>query len=746
MRGFARGLTLQLALLLALLATALLHTSATRATAQQPDAAALLRDARATLDVGRNDEAASLFLDLLTTTEPQFRAEAWSGLIRSRAASRRNGEAATLATALLRHRAPTLAGDGASDAERASYLLGRSSFDAGDFDTAALALRRVEAGGGALPTVARLRLAQALAAPVDGHRRDVEAVAAFRAAAADAATPDDLRLVALHESVSALLRLTRSDEALAALADIARDPAASAAEIASARWLAATSRREAGDASWQDDAAAVLATSPGAPEALPALEALIEAESPPPLLESGYVYYRSRENDRARAEYLAALDAGLAASSQASAWFFLAALAERDGDEALAIDYYTRSLEAHISFSASGLTDDALWWRGLLYEAVGRYGDASDDYRRLAVDFPVSTFAVRASLRDPFVLARGGNIDAATARLRRLTESAPSPTADRAAVWLAELAGEPLALAGLDPRSIDVLLAGSDDATNLLPARAIDEWGVESSDEQAVRLWVAETLGIRAAGTPLISDDPRLAVALALVDVGERDLARSTLLALRRDILHDPHSLIDLALVAVEAGLTDIASLAAISVLARMEPEQRLATPLAVERLTYPLAYGDVTREIATNEGVPPLLLLALVRQESAYNPLAVSFADARGLTQVIPPTGALIASSLGVPWELASLFNAETSLRFGATYLGDQLERFDGNIFAALAAYNGGPVNAERWLDDQWWPGAAGYIAAIDFTETRGYVESVIEQYAWYRYLYAGAPAPSIR
>ena len=151
-------------------------------------------------------------------------------------------------------------------------------------------------------------------------------------------------------------------------------------------------------------------------------------------------------------------------------------------------------------------------------------------------------------------------------------------------------------------------------------------------------------------------------------------------------------------------------------------------------------------RRIALDAGLPPLLLLALVRQESAYNPDAVSFANAIGLTQVIPPTGQQIANSLGVPWRLSDLLIPERSLRFGASYLAEQIERFDGNILAALAAYNGGPRNADRWLAAQWWPGAAGYIATIDFSETRRYVERVIEQYAWYRYLYAGAPAPAMR
>ncbi|HJM74888.1 MAG TPA: lytic transglycosylase domain-containing protein [Dehalococcoidia bacterium] len=198
----------------------------------------------------------------------------------------------------------------------------------------------------------------------------------------------------------------------------------------------------------------------------------------------------------------------------------------------------------------------------------------------------------------------------------------------------------------------------------------------------------------------------------------------------------------DLAIGRSEAGALS----ASTSVLALLTPQQRLSTPLAIEQLAYPLPFGEDFREIAVEAGVPPLLLLALVRQESAFNPDAVSFANAIGLTQVIPPTGEQIANTLGVPWQLCDLLIPDRSLRFGASCIADQIERFDGNIFAALSAYNGGPHNAARWLEAQWWPGGAGYIATIDFSETRRYVERVVEQYGWYRYLYADAPAPAIR
>lgn len=74
------------------------------------------------------------------------------------------------------------------------------------------------------------------------------------------------------------------------------------------------------------------------------------------------------------------------------------------------------------------------------------------------------------------------------------------------------------------------------------------------------------------------------------------------------------------------------------------------------------------------------------------------------------------------------------------------QIERFDGNVLPALAAYNAGPGAAQRWLDSQALPGAEGYLFAVEFAETRRYLERVLENYAWYRHLYAGAERPSIR
>jgi soluble lytic murein transglycosylase len=106
---------------------------------------------------------------------------------------------------------------------------------------------------------------------------------------------------------------------------------------------------------------------------------------------------------------------------------------------------------------------------------------------------------------------------------------------------------------------------------------------------------------------------------------------------------------------------------------------------------------------------------------------------------QVIPPTGAAIAEALNWPpdYETRDLYRPMVSVRFGVWYLAEQRDRFDGDLFAALAAYNAGPGSAMRWMsaaeDD-----TDLFIELIDYEETRRYVRLIREHFEGYRWLYA--------
>ena len=167
--------------------------------------------------------------------------------------------------------------------------------------------------------------------------------------------------------------------------------------------------------------------------------------------------------------------------------------------------------------------------------------------------------------------------------------------------------------------------------------------------------------------------------------------------------------------------------------------------PPALLALAYPTEYADIANHEASENSFSPYLLLALVRQESFYQPDAVSSADATGLTQVIPGTAAGIAEQLGeTDFTNSDLMRPNVSLRFGSYYLGQQLELFEGDISPALAAYNGGPGNAIDWEE-----ASAGdpdvFLETVEFAETRAYVELVLEHYAAYLYAHGVTETPSL-
>jgi soluble lytic murein transglycosylase len=131
---------------------------------------------------------------------------------------------------------------------------------------------------------------------------------------------------------------------------------------------------------------------------------------------------------------------------------------------------------------------------------------------------------------------------------------------------------------------------------------------------------------------------------------------------------------------------------------------------------------------------------LGIMRQESSFDIGAVSSSGARGLMQLMPPTATLVAKQLGVPVNIPSLtYDPSQNMRLGTAYLREVLERFDGCLPLAAAAYNAGPHRVTQWLDDNGDP-RIGPVDMIDWIElipsheTRNYVQRVIENALIYR------------
>jgi soluble lytic murein transglycosylase len=131
------------------------------------------------------------------------------------------------------------------------------------------------------------------------------------------------------------------------------------------------------------------------------------------------------------------------------------------------------------------------------------------------------------------------------------------------------------------------------------------------------------------------------------------------------------------------------------------------------------------------------MLILSVMREESHFNPQVKSIAGAIGLMQLMPKTAEYMAQKTGTHVTIDSLNDPEVNLRLGSAYLKNLMNRYEGNLFYTLAAYNGGPSNVTRWLQKTKTKDNDDFIETITYRETQNYVRRVMRSYYLYRYLY---------
>jgi len=153
----------------------------------------------------------------------------------------------------------------------------------------------------------------------------------------------------------------------------------------------------------------------------------------------------------------------------------------------------------------------------------------------------------------------------------------------------------------------------------------------------------------------------------------------------------------------------------------------------------FPRPYADDVRDAERAEKLPVGLLWAVMRQESAFDPDAVSPARAVGLMQLMPDTARPVAEELGLPHDDARLTSPSYAIRVGARVLRDLLDRFHGDVPLAVAAYNGGADSIERWEGRAPGMQLDTFVERIPYKETRDYVARVMGNLARYAYLARG-------
>ncbi|MFP5226354.1 MAG: transglycosylase SLT domain-containing protein [Acidobacteriota bacterium] len=161
------------------------------------------------------------------------------------------------------------------------------------------------------------------------------------------------------------------------------------------------------------------------------------------------------------------------------------------------------------------------------------------------------------------------------------------------------------------------------------------------------------------------------------------------------------------------------------------------AIPVAYWRILFPQSYWSDIKANAGKNGLDPYMVASLIRQETEFNPGAVSNKDAYGLMQLLPSVGRSLARQIGLShFHTSELLDPSTNIRLGTLYLRQTLDKFGGQPEYAFAAYNAGDDRVTDWQSVGNYHGMDEFVESIPFTETREYVEAILRNEQFYREL----------
>lgn len=425
-----------------------------------------------------------------------------------------------------------------------------------------------------------------------------------------------------------------------------------------------------------------------------------------------------------------------------------------EGNIPVAIETYTAIADIYGYLGVPAA--EALWRAGYLYGTrLSDFENARATFIRLANEYPSTEWAVSGLQIAASSATANGQTAVAENLYGRLGSIATGEDRAAALYWVGRLARQRGDIVASDQAFAEARLAAPDSfyaqrAVDIplgreafQPPAALNFTFNQGLERQQAEGWLRQVFGITQDGdlhtlSPELENDPRMIRGRELWAVAAYDEAREEF-----DNLLDESRENGTALVSYQMAhyLRDIGaylpSIVAAADVITASGVSTLEAPAYIARMRYPAYYNNLVQEQAVIYGFDPLLMLSLMRQESLFNANATSIADAMGLTQVIPSTAQYIASELAwVNFEERDLYRPYVGIAFGAFYLHEQIQRFDGNQAVALAAYNAGPGYT---LD---WYGLSGgdvdtFVTTITFDETRRYVQRIYSHYSIYRELY---------
>lgn len=396
--------------------------------------------------------------------------------------------------------------------------------------------------------------------------------------------------------------------------------------------------------------------------------------------------------------------------------------------------------ELRTRYPSDGKVPDAIYAIGRIHNSAGREEEAIEAYNEVIRRFPSHDLAAESKWRIGWIQYRAGRWEEATETFADLAESTSGKRHDEAMYWRARAHGN----AGRTARAHQIyreLAMNADDSPyaayyaawsqTRLQDRAAMPFGLNG--DQVVTAPPAREPAPPANLPPFHVDRWR---ELRLAGINE--LTRAELVAIESASGSDGATVKFL----VEAYQAADDFRRARALVERAGASASLSSRERRE-LLYPLGFWDEVREESAEKRIDPIWVVALVRQESMFDPDARSPADARGLMQLLPSTAKRVAGvDAGSDLDLSQ---PRLNIELGTAYLRTLIDRFDGDVLKALAAYNGGEGAVDRWQEQFGALAPDEFVESITYRETRDYVKRVAGNYRVYRETYGNAERSSV-
>jgi soluble lytic murein transglycosylase len=421
---------------------------------------------------------------------------------------------------------------------------------------------------------------------------------------------------------------------------------------------------------------------------------------------------------------------------------------------ALAEYYRNQQQEAQMiaEVEAAALRAPASFWTEASLFLAGNYywvqldrARASAYYERVVEGFPTAPDTTAAQWRVAWTATLTRQPGAAELLEQHLRSYRDSPYAADALYWLGRLADE----AGAQPLARSYYEKLTDRYTQnyfgILGAerlRALGPGPTQASDVLGVIPPAPDPPALDGKIPPAAAE--RKARADALSSIGFDSSAELELRAAYA-ATGEPRLLFEAAQEAAAAGQYGAAIVTVRQIFPQLESQAFSDIPRAVWLTAYALPFESSIRHWSGKTGLDPLLVAGLVRQESAFNPDALSVSDAIGLMQLLPKTARQVARQQRVRYSRARLNDPDYNVRLGTAYFAG-LEKQFGSVEAALAAYNAGEDRVTSWTTGQTYHEPAEFVESIPFTQTRLYVQIITRNATIYRRLYGAQNANESR